>query len=145
MSPKIFRPAWAAAALALLVLAGCGEADETTSAGAQVTPTPTTVAPATTTTVARTTTTGPACANVSFSSNTDDKASDIKATGLTCTEAEALVRNVGLLVKGEGGPARVESDGFVCTRVNARAGDHGPASAIFECTNGAKKVTFTRT
>jgi hypothetical protein len=145
MSRTSFRPAWAIAALALVVLAGCGDKDETTSAGAQA-DVPTTVAPTTTTTtIARTTTTAPSCANVSFSSNTDDKASDIKATGLTCAEAEALVKTVGAQVKGDGGPARVESDGFVCLRVNARAGDHGPAAALFECTSGAKKVTFTRT
>jgi hypothetical protein len=95
--------------------------------------------------VPATTTTVPTCANVSFSSNPEDRASDVKATGLSCAEAEALVRAVGPQVKGDGGPARVEADGFVCSRVSARAGDHGPPSAIFECTNGAKKVTFVRT
>jgi hypothetical protein len=144
---KISAPAAAVAVAAVLLLAGCGQGDETTSAGAQA-QTPTTVVPTTVTTVPATTptTAAPTCPNVSFSSNTDDKASEIKTVGVSCTEAEPLIRNVGAQVKGDGGPARVESgDGYVCLRTNARAGDHGPASAIFECTNGAKKVTFTRT
>jgi hypothetical protein len=145
---KISLPAAAVAVVSVLLLAGCGKGDETTSAGAQPAPGPTTVVPTTVTTVPATTSTtaAPACPTISFSSNPDDKASDIKTVGVSCTEAEPLIRNVGAQVKGEGGPAKVESgDGYTCLRVSARAGDHGPGSAIFECTNGAKKVTFTRT
>jgi hypothetical protein len=141
----ISRPASTIAVVALLALSGCGGGDQQTSAGAQATSPPTTVRPTTSTTVPVTTTKVPNCADVSFSSNIDDRASEIKATGLSCAEAEALVRNVGPQVKGDGGPARVEADGFVCNRVSAHAGDHGPPSAFFECTNGAKKVAFTRT
>lgn len=140
----ISRPASAIAFVGLLVLSGCGGGDQETSAGAQAT-SPSTTVKSTTTSAPATTTTVPTCANVGFSSNTDDRASDMKATGLSCTEAEALVRSVGPQVKGDGGPARVEADGFVCVRVSARAGDHGPPSAIFECTSGTKKVTFVRT
>jgi hypothetical protein len=144
---NIFRPAPAVAVGALLLLAGCGGGDQATSAGAQATASSTTstTRPATTTSIAPTTTTAPACANVSFSSNADDRASEIKATGLSCADAEALVRKVGPQVVGDGGPSRVDSDGFVCNRTSARSGDHGPASAIFECINGPSKVVFTRT
>lgn len=146
MLRSISRPASAVAmAVALLVLSGCGDSDQETSAGAQATAPPTTVRPTTSSTAPATTTTVPSCGNVSFSSDPVDRASDVKATGLSCAEAEALVRNVGPQVKGDGGPARVEADGFVCLRTSARAGDHGPPSAIFECTSGAKKVTFVRT
>ena len=143
---QISRPAPALAVLALLALAGCGEGEQTTSAGAQVTTPTTSVAPTTAATVAATTTTAAAarCADVSFSSNPDDKASEVKATGLSCAEAEALVRKVGPDVKGIGGPAQVTSDGFVCNRTNARAGDHGPPSATFDCVNGAMRVNFIR-
>jgi hypothetical protein len=141
----ISRSASAIAIVALLVLSGCGEGDDETSAGAQATSPPTTVRPTSSTTAPAPATTVPTCADVTFSSNPDDRASEIKATGASCTEAEALVRTVGPQVKGDGGPARVEADGFVCTRVSARAGDHGPPSAIFECASGTKKVTFVRT
>lgn len=143
---SISRPASAIVIVALFVLTGCGGGDQETSVGAQATAPPTSVRPTTSTTVLATTaTTASTCASVAFSSNTDDRASDIKATGLSCPEAEALVRKVGPEVKGDGGPARVETEGFVCVRTSARAGDHGPPSAIFECTSGARKVTFVRT
>jgi hypothetical protein len=142
---NISRPS-AVAIVALFALAGCGGGDQATSAGAQATVPPTSIAPTTATTVPATTTTAaPTCANVGFSSNSDDRASDIRAAGLSCTDAEALVRKVGPQVSGDGGPSRVEADGFVCIRTSARAGDHGPPSAVFECTSGAKKVTFVRT
>ena len=146
MVRSISRPASAVAlVVALLVMSGCGGGDQETSAGAQATVPPTTVGPTTSSTAPATTTTVPTCGSVSFSSDPVDRASDIKATGLSCAEAEALVRNVGPQVKGDGGAARVEADGFVCLRTSARAGDHGPPSATFECTSGARKVAFVRT
>jgi hypothetical protein len=141
----ISRPASALAIVAALVLSGCGEGDKETSAGAQAASPSTTVTPTSPTTAAAPATTAPTCTNVTFSSNPDDRASDIKATGLSCAEAEALVRTVGPQLKGDGGPSRVEADGFVCARLSARAGDHGPPSAFFECASGTKKVTFIRT
>jgi hypothetical protein len=72
-------------------------------------------------------------------------ASEIRATGLSCADAEALVRKVGPQVSSVGGPSRVETDGFVCIRTSARSGDHGPPSSTFECTSGATKVMFVRT
>jgi hypothetical protein len=139
------RPASAIAVVALLVLAGCGGGDETTSADAVATATPTTVATtvlATTTTVGTATTVALRCNDVTFTSNSDDVARDIRATGLSCEEAEALVGKIGPQVSSVGAPSRVESDGFVCNRLSTRSGDHGPALSTFECTSGATKVIF---
>jgi hypothetical protein len=146
----ILRPASVIAVVAVLVLAGCGDEDESASVGAQGTPPPSSSPPATATTVGPSTAvtptsaTAPRCANVSFSSDTEDVATDIRSTGLSCTEAEALVRKLGALVSSPTGPSRVESDGFVCTRLSVRSGDHGPPLGTFDCTNAGTKVTFVR-
>jgi hypothetical protein len=140
------RPASAVAVVAALALAGCGTGDRATSAGADATP-PTSGAPIGATLPAPTTatapsTTAPRCANVTFSG--DDVASDIRGTGLSCTEAEALVQKLGPQLASADGPARVETDGVVCIRTSLRSGDHGPPLATFECTSGGNKVTFMR-
>ena len=89
------------------------------------------------------TTTAGACPDVGFAANSDNVASGILATGLSCVEAEALVRKVGVQARSVGGPARVEVDGFVCVRT--AESDRGLPSSDFECTSGSKKVTFRRT
>ena len=139
------------AAVAVFALAGCGEGDETTAgAGAGAAQTPSTsAAPATTATTLLPSTTAAApaparCTNVSFSSNTEDVATDVRSTGPGCPEAEAFVRKVGTQVSAPSGPPRVEVDGYVCVRTSVRSGDHGPQLGTFECTSGANKVTFTR-
>lgn len=150
MRRTIFRPASASAVAAILLLAGCGEGDEATSAGTVEASLPTTAAPTTVTTVPATTTVAPAataaarCNSVSFTSNPEDVASDIRATGLSCADAEALVGKIGPQVGSTSSPPRVEADGFVCLRASTRSGDHGPPVATFECTSGATKVTFGR-
>lgn len=103
----------------------------------------TTTAPTSTSTT--TTTVRPAgpCTNVGFSPNSDNAAGGIVANGLTCAEAEALVRKVGLQVRSIGGPSRVEVDGFACERT-AQSDLHMPTST-FTCTSGTKSVTFVRT
>jgi hypothetical protein len=128
---------------ALVVLAGCGGADQATSAGTP--PTSAATASATTaTTVAPSGTGAAACADVSLSSGPTDLASDIKVVGLSCADAAALIGKVGPQVTPAGGPSRVESDGFVCLPAGSRGTDHGPPSAIFQCTSGAKIVNFVR-
>jgi len=89
------------------------------------------------------TTTAGACVDVGFAPNTDNVAGDIVATGLSCADAEALVRKVGMQARPVGGPSRVEVDGFVCLRT--AESDRGLPSSDFECTSGSKKVTFRRT
>ncbi|HEX2047588.1 MAG TPA: hypothetical protein VHF27_07485 [Acidimicrobiales bacterium] len=84
------------------------------------------------------------CANVGFTPNSDDVAGGIVAVGMTCAEAEGLVRTVGAQV-GAGGPARVEANGFACVRTGQDDGGRGLPSSTFECTSGSKRVTFVRT
>ena len=88
-----------------------------------------------------TTTAGP-CPNVEFAPNSDNLAVEIRATGVGCVEAEALVRKVGTQVRSVGGPSRVEADGWVCVRTSQS--DQGLPSSEFECVSGSNKVTFRR-
>jgi Cu-Zn family superoxide dismutase len=110
--------------------------------------TSTTVAGATTTTArAGATTTARAgtatldCQTIGFTPNSEDAASSVKATGLPCSEAEAFVRIAGQRTSS-GGPAQVDVEGYRCVRV--RSVQDPLPQAFYECTNGAKKVTFTR-
>jgi hypothetical protein len=84
------------------------------------------------------------CADVGFTPNSDDVAGGIVAAGMTCAEAEALVRTVGQQVQSLGGPSRVEASGFVCVRTSQDDGSRGLPSSTFECTSGSKRVTFVR-
>jgi hypothetical protein len=84
-----------------------------------------------------------ACPDIGFTPNSDNVASDIYATNMTCAEADTLVRKVGPQVGAVGGPSRLEVDGFVCVRTSSSQA--GLPSSEFECTSGSKKVTFTRT
>ena len=107
----------------------------------------TTGAPAsTTTTRAGSTTTARAagtldCQTISFTPNSEDAASSVKATGLSCAEAEAFVRIAGRQTSS-GGPAQVTVEGYRCVRV--RSVQDPLPQAFYECTSGTKKVTFTR-
>ncbi len=85
------------------------------------------------------------CSNVGFTPNSDDVAGGIIAAGMTCSEAEALVRTVGAQVRSVGGPTRVDADGFACVRTSQDDGARGLPSSTFECTSGARRVTFDRT
>ena len=82
------------------------------------------------------------CQTVGFTPNSEDAASSIKATGLTCAEAEAFVRVAGPRTSS-GGPAQLDVDGYRCVRV--RSVQEPLPQAFYECTSGAKKVTFVRT
>lgn len=105
-----------------------------------------TVAGSTTTTRAGSTTTARAagtldCQTIAFTPNSEDAASSVKATGLTCAEAEAFVRIAGRQTSS-GGPAQVTVEGYRCVRV--RSVQDPLPQAFYECTSGTKKVTFTR-
>ena len=138
----------------LLVLGACGNDGDETEVGAGTTAT-TTVVPSTTvtpvapttstTTRARATTTAPAvtrkCKTVGFTPNSEDAASSIEATGLSCAEAEAFVRIAGRRTSA-GGPGQLHVEGYHCVQV--RAVQEPLPQAFYECTNGPKKVTFVR-
>lgn len=100
----------------------------------------------TTTTRAGSTTTARAagtlnCQTIGFTPNSEDAASSVTATGLSCAEAEAFVRIAGRQTSS-GGPAQVTVEGYRCVRV--RSVQEPLPQAFYECTSGAKKVTFTR-
>ena len=127
------------------VVGGGGSTATTGAAGGATT---TTAGPAsTTTTRAGSTTTARAaaatldCQTIGFTPNSEDAASSVKATGLSCAEAEAFVRIAGRQTSS-GGPAQVTVEGYRCVRV--RSVQEPIPQAFYECTNGAKKVTFTR-
>jgi len=81
------------------------------------------------------------CQTIGFTPNSEDAASSVTATGLPCSEAEAFVRTAGRQTSS-GGPAQVDVEGYRCVRV--RSVQDPLPQAFYECTNGAKKVTFTR-
>jgi len=82
------------------------------------------------------------CQTVAFTPKSEDAASSVQATGLTCAEAEAFVRLAGQRTSS-GGPALVTVEGYRCVRV--RSVQEPLPQAFYECTSGARKVTFTRT
>ncbi len=127
------------------VVGGGGSTATTTAPAGGVTTT--TVAPASTTTtrVGSTTTARAAatldCQTIGFTPNSEDAASSVKATGLSCAEAEAFVRVAGRQTSS-GGPAQVTVEGYSCVRV--RSVQEPLPQAFYECTSGTRKVTFTR-
>lgn len=87
---------------------------------------------------------GPAyCSDVVFSPNSENGASSIRATGLSCVQAEALVRKVGGPLGPINGAPTADADGFHCVRTSQS--DVGLPTSTYECTNGAERVTFVRT
>ena len=119
-----------------------GVIDASTTSTGVVAPTSTTRAGgATTTTAARAAGTLD-CQTVAFTPNSEDAASSVKATGLSCAEAEAFVRVAGARTSS-GGPAQVNVEGYRCVLV--RTVREPIPQASYECTNNDKKVTFVRT
>ena len=124
---------------------GGGPGSTTTSPAAATTTTSSAAATTTTGRGATTTVSAAAtldCRTVGFTPNSEDAASSIKATGLSCAEAEAFVRIAGRQTSS-GGPAQVDVEGYRCVRV--RSTQDPIPQAFYECTSGAKKVTFVRT
>ena len=124
-------------------LVACGDDDtepETTS---------TSVATSTalTSTSASTSTTGGGagatldCGTVGFTPQSEDAASQIKATGVTCEEARTFVEAAGARTSS-GGPQQVTVNGYRC--VLTRTVEDPLPFADYECTDGDKKITFTR-
>ena len=135
--------------VALVALAGCGSSDNSTSAGAQGTTATTAAAVATTASspaaTAAPATTAPSCGDLVLSSNPEDTATNITSVGVSCADAQALVRKVAVQSGTESTPPSFSTDGgFTCSRLNKRAGDHGPPTAVWECASGASKVDFVR-
>lgn len=118
-------------ALLTALLAACGDGGNGNGNGAT----------STTSTTSATQTTQ-RCGNVGFTPNSDDVASDIVATGLSCAEAEAVVRVVAAPLSATG-PARSEGAGFTCVLTGRST--EALESATYECTSGTRRITFRRT
>ncbi|MFN2502697.1 MAG: hypothetical protein ABR540_00390 [Acidimicrobiales bacterium] len=84
------------------------------------------------------------CQDVGFAANSDNVAGDIVAYGLSCEEAESVVRSVGGPLGPVNGAPRGEAEGFTCVRTGQEEG-RGLPSASYECTRGSQRITFTRT
>ncbi|MDQ3569498.1 MAG: hypothetical protein M3450_00290 [Actinomycetota bacterium] len=98
----------------------------------------------TTTTRASNSTTTPVtlrCKAIGFTPGSDDVASDIRATGLSCREAESFVRVAGTRTNAVE-PQEVDVLGYRCVRT--RIETEGLPRAYYQCVNGRKKVTFVR-
>ncbi len=126
-------------AMLLLALTACGDDDGEDAASTSAVPTTTTIASTTSSTAAAPVTVS--CQPVAFTPNSEDAASDIKATGLSCADAEAFVRKAGQQTSS-GGPASVDVDGYHCART--RSVEDPLPQAFYECTKGSSKVTFVR-
>jgi hypothetical protein len=81
------------------------------------------------------------CTTVGFTPQSEDAASSILATGLSCEEAESFLRRLGPSV-GTNGPPRIELDGFEC--VLTRHEPEPLPQGFYECTSGTRKITFVR-
>lgn len=81
------------------------------------------------------------CQTVGFTPQTEDAASSIVATGLSCDQAEAFLRRLGPSVSATG-PARIEHEGFEC--VLTRHEPEPLPQGFYECTSGSKRITFVR-
>ena len=135
-------------ALALVVAAACGDDPTPTGAGSKPPPDASTsiTQPSSNTTVTAAATNTSSirtlrCGMVGFTPNSEDAASEITATGLSCDEAEAFVRVAGERTSS-GGPDRLDVSGYRCVRTSSEQ-DPLPLSR-YECTNGHKNVTFVR-
>lgn len=89
------------------------------------------------------TTSATECRDVAFTPNSEDLAGDLVAVGMTCADAEALVRKVGPQIGPIGEPSRVEVDGFACLRTSSS--ERFLPTSTWSCRSGSRQVTFVRT
>ena len=121
-----------------------GDAGETTTTLVDTTATspPSDVTSSTPVPSTATTDPGPLrCETVAFTPNSEDAASDVMATGLSCADAEAFVRIAGERTSS-GGPQELDISGYHCVRTRSEQ-DPLP-QAFYECTDGPKKIAFVR-
>lgn len=83
------------------------------------------------------------CPDIGFTPNSDDVAGNIKATGATCDEASALVREVRRTHNAYSGPRALERGGFTCSVVVTDSLEL-PYST-YTCVTGAKRVMWEKT
>lgn len=83
------------------------------------------------------------CDDIWFSENSEDMASLIVATGVSCTEAESVIREVDPLLGPTTGLDPAYAQGFECSQMFQS--DEGLPSATYQCTRGSEAITFVRT
>jgi hypothetical protein len=123
-----------------LVMGACGDDDDddavtASTAAAATTTTSTSVAANSTAAVTID------CPTVGFTPQSEDAASSVKATGVSCDEAETFLRAAGPRTSS-GGPNTLEVDGYRCV-MTKQVEDPLP-QAFYECENGAKRISFVR-
>ena len=79
------------------------------------------------------------CADIAFTPNSDDLASDIAATGVTCAVADPLVRSN----YGNSGEGTWPVNGWTCTAKKVQP-DAGMGIRGFTCTKGSAMVTWRK-
>ena len=145
-----------AAFVASAVVSGCGSGDAQeaaptgTGAGSSSTTASTStsstslvsISPSVETTEATTPAPAPvpqSCDDIVFEANSDNIASDIVATGVSCAEADTFIRAAdGQAPRGE---SSYPLNGFDCTVVQATT---GLAHAIITCTTGNQTISYRR-
>ena len=78
---------------------------------------------------------------VGFTPNSEDAASDIRVTGVSCTEARTVLQAAGPLTSS-GGPEELDVNGYHCVRT--RTEQEPLPQAFFECTNASGTISFVR-
>jgi hypothetical protein len=120
--------------------------DEPSPAEPSTPETSTPSSPGTTTSGASTTTTSTptsvGCGDIVFSPSSDEMATGIVATGVTCTEATALVRTVRDQHNFVSGPRSFTAAGWACTVVTE---DVSIPVGHYSCARGDAEVTWDRT
>lgn len=96
--------------------------------------------PAPETTTAPTTTVS--CPNIGLEAGSDNAASSIRSTGVSCADASKLVRTVAAGHNFYSGPRAFSMGGYNCTVVTD---DTGLPKGNYTCTAGSKRVTWTKT
>lgn len=81
------------------------------------------------------------CGTVGFTPASEDAASEIRATGVSCEEARTFVAAAGARTSS-GGPQQVTVNGYRCV-LTGSVDDPLPV-ADFECSDGDRKITFAR-
>ena len=127
------------AVVLIALLGACSDDDDSDEA------TPTTGAlTSTSASAAATSSTAPVtidCPTVGFTPQSEDAASSVKATGVSCAEAEAFLRVAGPKTS-PGGPSSLQVEGYRC--VLTKSVDDPLPQGFYECESGAKKITFVR-
>jgi len=83
-----------------------------------------------------------ACGDLTFTSQTEDGASDILVTGLSCELAADFIRRVARSHNFYSGPRSFTYEGFSCTE---KLVDNGLPAGLYRCVDGERTVSWKKT